>query len=539
MEPATIRDILNFVLGDSYGKKEDFLRWPPDVFAVAGHILQLSGAYVEVVKTWPPSGFARRDWQEYADSLGKKWRLAAMDNSVPTKIKIWWRCVLKYQNMPLTSIKKEVELWQTLVCLCTVADAACAGVGVPDPRQPKDAFATHSAILLRTRLTASEPSTLCQAIHPSKLVVLPKIHTPQRGITLRSLTHHLSLSVGYDVVVQWCEALAIEGWKAVPKFKHGITVLIVPYPFRIDPSQFEPALSANGPLRNMHSDFGFFDFIPKQMPTTFVRDLRRLCKKAKDKVGRLDGVIFPEMALQPDEYAKVRKALLPEVEFFISGVYERAGRQPAQNYAKITAKFSEGLFVELQQKKHHRWYLENNQICQYGLGSTLDPNKKWWEFTQLGERKLTFLSLDAWLTISVLICEDLARPDPVGNILRAVGPNLVIALLQDGPQLASRWSARCATVLADDPGCSVLTVTSAGMAAISRPPQEVARGSTFRQVVALWKDKETGTCEIVLPDDAQGIVLCMTNTYEKEWTADGRHDSESAGTLRLSGVHPI
>jgi hypothetical protein len=47
--------------------------------------------------------------------------------------------------------------------------------------------------------------------------------------------------------------------------------------------------------------------------------------------------------------------------------------------------------------------------------------------------------------------------------MNAIGPNLVIALLMDGPQLENRWPARYATVLAEDPGSAVLTVTSLGM----------------------------------------------------------------------------
>jgi hypothetical protein len=46
---------------------------------------------------------------------------------------------------------------------------------------------------------------------------------------------------------------------------------------------------------------------------------------------------------------------------------------------------------------------------------------------------------------------------------------LLIALLMDGPQLKSRWSGRYAGVLAEDPGSSVLTLTSLGMALRSRP----------------------------------------------------------------------
>lgn len=86
--------------------------------------------------------------------------------------------------------------------------------------------------------------------------------------------------------------------------------------------------------------------------------------------------------------------------------------------------------------------------------------------------------------MSVVICEDLARPDPVGDLLRAVGPNLVIALLMDGPQIKERWSARYATTLAEDPGFSVLSLTSAGMSKLSRPSSGVNRS----KVIGLWKD---------------------------------------------------
>ena len=137
--------------------------------------------------------------------------------------------------------------------------------------------------------------------------------------------------------------------------------------------------------------------------------------------------------------------------------------------------------------------------------------------------------------MSVLICEDLARQDPIGEILRAVGPNLVIALLMDGPQLAARWSARYATVLADDPGCSVLTLTSIGMAQLSRPA-----GKPPSRVVALWKDAITAEpIEVSLPDGADALVLTLSAEYHEEWSADGRSDNESTGYAVLAGVHPI
>ena len=74
-----------------------------------------------------------------------------------------------------------------------------------------------------------------------------------------------------------------------------------------------------------------------------------------------------------------------------------------------------------------------------------------------------------------LVCEDLAQIDDVADVLRSVGPMVLIIPLLDGPQLSSRWAARYASVLADDPGSTVLTLTSYGMARRSRPPGKPRR----------------------------------------------------------------
>lgn len=139
------------------------------------------------------------------------------------------------------------------------------------------------------------------------------------------------------------------------------------------------------------------------------------------------------------------------------------------------------------------------------------------------------------LVLTGLICEDLARPDPVANLIRSVGPNLVIALLMDGPQTRERWAARYATVLADDPGCSVLSLTSKGMANISRP----TAGPNRSGVVALWKDNFGPAREIDLPDGFDAVAISLSTRYEEEFSADGRGDDGYAAYPVLSGVHPI
>src|SRR5439155_14280017 len=150
-----------------------------------------------------------------------------------------------------------------------------------------------------------------------------------------------------------------------------------------------------------------------------------------------------------------------------------------------------GRWWHYRQNKHHRWSLEESQIDQYHLGGTLHPRARWWEAMEVPRRSVEFIEVGEGITLASVVCEDLARLDDVSDLLRAVGPTLVTTILLDGPQLASRWTARYASVLADDPGSAVLTLTSYGMVQRSRP-----QGVPPSHVVALWKDPVRGLREI-------------------------------------------
>ena len=130
--------------------------------------------------------------------------------------------------------------------------------------------------------------------------------------------------------------------------------------------------------------------------------------------------------------------------------------------------------------------------------------------------------MSEWLNFCVLICEDLARQDPVSELIRAVGPNLVVALLMDGPQLEHRWAAKYATVLAEDPGSSVLTVTSLGMARLSRPPKK-----PVSRAVALWKDPVSGAVEVALPEPRLDVRVGPGRTRESRAPRDAGLKSAS------------
>ena len=87
----------------------------------------------------------------------------------------------------------------------------------------------------------------------------------------------------------------------------------------------------------------------------------------------------------------------------------------------------------------------------------------------VARRTVQFIELGEELTLACLVCEDLAQNDDVAEVIRSVGPTLVVTPLLDGPQLTVRWAARYASVLADDPGSVVATLSAYGMVQRCRP----------------------------------------------------------------------
>jgi hypothetical protein len=144
---------------------------------------------------------------------------------------------------------------------------------------------------------------------------------------------------------------------------------------------------------------------------------------------------------------------------------------------------------------------------------------RWWEAVSIPHRSLQIIDFGA-VTIAPLVCEDLARLEPVSSIVRTIGPSLVVILLLDGPQLSSRWTARYASVLADDPGSSVCTLSSYGLVRRCCPA-----GCAQSSVVVLWKDASGQLIEIALEDGADAVLVATHVTIGDSSTADGRKAS--------------
>lgn len=548
-----VKNLISYLLDRDWTEpNERFLCWPPDAFAVAASVLKASGAYVNITRGWPPQGFeigempnAENDnpYHEKMTQLGKEWRLSwSRDGyTIPKYVLDLWSKVWKHRDKALKDVGKEDELWPALVQIVAVADQASGGLGV---KMGPGIFMEAISLTVESLADASKdfvatPTTLCKEIKSNKVVVLPKMSTPQTGMTIRSLSHHIALVSNTEAVPIWYQALSDRS----QQFSEAMNLLLLPWPLKIHPSQFCPVEKGVIETTNIpQAVFGLFQYKPRELDPIQVANVEKICDQVKDQIGPVHGIVLPEMALNNKGFARlVDVAKQKDVELLIGGIYEKTTSDPGENAVRIWRRMvtlvdgTETVHEhKVLQQKHHRWMLDRSQICRYGLGATLNPRLKWWEYSRMIGRSLALVNLDGWLTLAALVCEDLSRPDPVAEVIRAVGPNLVIALLQDGPQLNSRWPARYATVLADDPGSSVLTLTSLGMTELSRPP-----GKAVSRVIALWKQTGEDAIEIDMPPGADALVLCLSKEKEKQWTADGRHDSGETGLVKLAGIHPI
>jgi hypothetical protein len=577
--------------------------WPPDLFCLLATVLQLSGAYSLIVhedyapkQPWERQKVLRRIAEAWAELI-RKWQ--GEDESVPLELKeplvsksdgssdfeilrSWWDLVLKNYALPLEDLLKapkggpdsdgmestsslsfeELEcLMDSLFGLLAASDemSSMLEFGFTAERVTYEHLAWRQLALTTSPSARGNRGTLCRDIDATRAVVLPKVHTPRNGLTLRNLSNHLAYLRVSDVRPKWVQFF----WgtdRRPSELNEHVNLLVIPWPSKVNPAQFRPIASvpvSEEDGRSRSPRYGLFTYDPSVGPGW--DDIVELCRRAEAAGGPVHGLVFPETAMSSWDYEALATGFFEDGRrevgsFLVAGVGKRppdlGGEgsrfpenrlRPGGNQAVIECVQGiqeRKIRVKYEQGKHHRWKIDGPQIVQYGLGGRLHPNLDWWEFIRSGDRAVGFVELRPWLTTSVLVCEDLARPDPVGEALRAVGPNLIISLLLDGPQLQGRWPGRYATALADDPGSSVLTVTSLGMARLSCP------GTGFEprsECIALWKDAKRGVRELNLPAGADALLLTLSPDHIPEYSADGRKKEPTPRSTFpiLTGVLPI
>lgn len=498
---------------------------PPDIFAVCGYFAKVTGAY----RVYSHTSDKRREEIDLAQSEGAEWRAVLDKNpapdvdSLPKGVVNAWRYVGKRMSKPLDRLADIQGFVDRVLFLIAAADEACAGVGIPGGSQDDSKPGGYFEFMAEIGISAT--GTLCRSIPSSSIRVLPKQHTPQSGFNLRSLTHHLSLCAASEVTPIWSQ---------MPHNLADATsynVLLAPWPMSMDASDLRAAQKTS----NASIEFAYFDYEPNQKVSDakVLRWIKGMLSQAQKIGQRVDLILLPECALTLAQWRKVSAYAVGSGVAIISGVRVAPdGAGSGENTLRMKLPFYDGF--ELVQHKHHRWQVESSQIRNYGLGGTLCSKRKWWENIKIEPRTLNFVALRSDLVLCPLICEDLARQDPVAELVRSVGPNLVIALLMDGPQIPERWSARYASVLADDPGSSVLTLSSLGMVQLSRPPN-----CRPNRIFASWKDATGSFVPLELGHNESGLVLNLQFSQRTEWSVDGRHDGNVASSPVLCGIHPI
>ncbi len=521
--------------------------WPPDVFAVAATLVEMSGCYVHprYIAYWRRSCVHNDDYLENVRRIGEAWRTRRLIRNQERYLSARWRELGGDGEAEVAVPERERRLrrfpiWlDSAMNLLAIADEASAGLGFlgSDELRPlADFVGEEFRLMLDQQPTALYlPYSLCSAVPATELCVQPKSRTPQVGCTIRSLSHHLALLPRVGMLsTSWIPQHVLQ-----PTGERPFNLLVVPFPYRVSGASF-----TESPLRNGQR-VRFFELKQewllgekrKLSPQRLSRFLMELVEQAKREVRAVHGIVLPETALSADLAGKVAKRLAAaRLELFICGVLQpgRGNRLP-KNLA-YTFPFKRGKIpFFLAQSKQHRWRLDRNQIQRYSLGDALDPKSTWWEKVDIGERELAFVGFRQRASLAALVCEDLARIDPAQTALRSIGPNLVIALLMDGPQHEWRWPGRYATVLADDPGSAVLTVTSLGM--VKRDRLISKRGGPYP--IALWKEPGGDARELSLDPGSHALVLTLTLAREEQLTLDGRSDGASAVRVSLSGVSSI
>jgi hypothetical protein len=536
--------------------------WPPDLFAVTGRIVEESGCYTLAS---PDRGFnpsfrgtvnddrinAHVRFLKALTAIVKEW---SEDPLVPPEpvTDLWDELIGIHGQKAVGSIESDPEAAECVLRLFAIADEACRGMGWGDSEERPLSTSFSHMVLMRmggwAEISLHLPFSLCSMVSPEVAVVLPKSITASVGCSVRSLSHYLALLPPSHVVrTSWTLPAGRhleEGQKELSD-PYDIRLLLIPFPFHV-PSQSFVLNTPRAELGKKHFWPAYFGLEQQwlnsesgpldgaRLANEFVRPLINQARKQTGKMPH--GIVLPECALNREVAQDLVRELSDSgIEFVITGVLHQEDGKTYNQACTFVIDQDQEDAAPFVQNKHHRWRLNRIQADSYALD--FDPshaNDKWWEDIDVSQRTLPFFGLRKEMSFVTLICEDLARSDPAMSVVRAVGPNLVVALLMDGPQLAVRWPGQYATVLADDPGSAVLTLTCAGMVDRSNWHQ-----SRPVRSIGLWRDAGGKTQEIGLPEKASGVVLTLQSKQKHQSTLDLRSDNELSRQLVLRTIIPV
>lgn len=566
---------------------DDMTRWATipalaaDLFGFCGYLVQITGmmgffdpnpkANPKFLKNQTLNVTIGKNERKEIKKSSRNWQT----NGVPDDYtqNLWAVIIAARRNIirlqPYQSFHQKMSIkptaapawWRAIITLLVIADEACDGIGHKHWKEPKGTdlmlpeirslqqrvlesrqkettestinVGTESDILIYK--AARQVSSLTWAANKEIVCVEPKGRVTGVGCATRNLSRNLSLTgpVG-GVRCSWHPALR----KPKVGKRQSLNLLLIPTPLEIRAKWFETS------AKTATERWGQFELKQEWLKPeqAFIDRIQQIVAAAAEDVGQIHGIIFPEYALTFDVFAKILagsfEASGRTLEFVVAGAKGNCDQVSDNHVLIATWEDQSGdkkddrskYFRLVSQKKHHRWKLDRDQISTYGLGASLSPSLEWWEKHAIDTREINFFQIREDAVFTSLICEDLARNDPCHDIVRSVAPNLVFALLMDGPQLPNRWSARYAGSLADDPGCTVLTLTSFGL--IERSNDHRSRDKSHS--VGLLRDSKGSTTEIMLPTGNDAVLLTLGSEEANDWTIDGRSTTNASKWFYVS-----
>jgi hypothetical protein len=299
-----------------------FPSWPPDCFGLCLALLKRTGAYAKLLQDWPPAKDRTLSaWTARSRRLGEKWRRSWQPGGSFDGLSDEWQIVCQSFAVPLRETGAQRALCEALMMLAAVADEACEGVGAPEDQlsDEDDPLLSHGSYFL------TESGALCVEIDQSRLQVLPRMHTPQNGLTERSLSLYLSLCEAGEVTPQWLSD---------PFLQSGsVNLLLIPWPFEVIVSQFHETADA---ASRLPKDFGFFTFADA-LPGDLIERVQSLHSEAKRKLGRIDGVVLPELSITDDQFRALRASCPRNVS--LSPAWAAAGTMAGAERTRRGSRF--------------------------------------------------------------------------------------------------------------------------------------------------------------------------------------------------------
>lgn len=563
--------------------------WAPDLFGIAAYLLELAGAYHHVTPGRVPLAspalelVINHDERKMIQAEAGKWRANA--NHLPQFAKTAWTNIMNGKRSVCSGLRADKKAlpgwWKDAMLLAAYADETCVNIGhagsnagigstpgvagwiklVVDANANKALSSQNggpSGAPKDVRINDG-PYSISFAASADVLCVLPKGRTPDIGCTIRSISQNLALLPPAGILQA--------GWRQVPAASLGppqstpFNVLFVPFPFAIDPTSF----SVDGGGQSWSWFHLKQEWLPRNETETnqFLLFIDRLVEAStQEEPGRpVNAVLFPEYALNWELHetlvahiqskiddAATRGIATPyaSMEFVISG--SSSNCEGDKGNFVLTSQLVDVSDAALKTKcalhtsrtKHHRWQINPHQVSEYWLesgfeagdGSALDP--AYWEKINIPRRRIETHQFRDQSILTTLICEDLARAEPVHKYVRAVGPNIIFVLLMDGCQIEQRWSARYAMGLSEDPGSAVVTFTSRGLIWRSneRRKQEI-QGHQHNWSVALARNPGSGPRQIKCGRSKEAVLLGFEASPSQELTLDGRYKN-TGWTWRLN-----